>query len=379
MNSNMPMINIKLPEHCRRIKRKGYDDIYFAPNKRHIAKGWKPTTFIGRLTVNNLQEILDKCERTLLDYNIHRSGVDLYEDKQGSIPDLIKKYKVSEYWETKAPRNQYEYSRYFGHINDWSDKNNHPHVSLLTAKAIVTYLKQYKDKPRTRKMYLYAFKELLKIAIDEGEITHNIAYEIKLPRSNKPKRKKVLWEEEAVDIAAKACDDQGYPSLGSIIMTMIETTQRLGDVTRMVNGRDWVNGELKYIQQKTGSAVFMPPTQKLKDRYKKFPPSDYMMFINEDTNRPWLVNTITHKIRKILDSANMEGYILRDLRPSQVTYLFSLGCTPNQIASFTGHTLGTVTEMMDSHYAETRQRELAKEVVTKIDEHRANKKRLTEG
>lgn len=89
----------------------------------------------------------------------------------------------------------------------------------------------------------------------------------------------------------------------------------------------------------------------------------------------WKEDDLSKKAREILDSIGMHGYIMKELRHSQVTYLLSLNCTPNEIASFTGHSLQTVRQMIDQHYGETRLAELAEGVVARIDEERSKRQK----
>ena len=99
-----------------------------------------------------------------------------------------------------------------------------------------------------------------------------------------------------------------------------------------------------------------------------------MMFVHDNIGKLWIPMTVTKTARKILDKAGMQGYILSDLRPSQVAYLVSKNCTTvNEIALITGHSLKTAQKMLDDHYAETRIPELADSVILKINSDRAGR------
>ena len=376
MSSDMPRLDIELPPHIKFKKRGHYTDVYFLPKKEHRPKGWQPSIHLGRLEDLKPEELKKKSDAIYEEYKLFKSGLEGLAGrakKEGSLPDLVTKFKQSEYWDVLGSRTKKDYDYYFMRIEDWSAKNNHPHVRGLTTKAMARFLRDYRDRPRTRRLFLNAFRQLYKIAVDEGLVAANLAAQISLPRSKKPKRKKKLWTEKVLDMFVAECDHLGYHSVGSIATTMIETTQRNSDVVSMVNGRDWKEGTLKYIQQKTGKEVLLSPTQKLRERYEAYPPGDYMMFINEKTRRPWSVDTLSKKAREIMSSIGMQGYILKELRHSQITYLIELNCTDKEIAAFTGHSLQTVRVMLDQHYGETRLANLAEGVVAKIDDARAKR------
>lgn len=333
-------------------------------------EGWKPSIHLGRIDKDNFQDILNKANAVFDEYEVFRSGITTI--KTGSLPDLITKFKNSELWHSWKPANQKEYHYYFETIRDWSEKAGHAHVRLMTVKSINNWLKGFKETPSRRKRLLLSLKRLLDLAVNEGELDSNPAKKITLPPVGKPKRLKKLWNEQDIDRFVKACDERGRHSLGTIALTMIETAQRLSDVVFMQYGRDYKDGHLHYIQQKTGQSVWLPCTEKLMARYKAYPPQ-IVMFVNEQTGKQWTVSNVSHVARKILDDIGMEGYILKELRNSQTTYLLELGCEVPEIASMTGHSLQTAQKMFDQHYAETRSKILAEKVVRKIDNFRKSK------
>ena len=55
-----------------------------------------------------------------------------------------------------------------------------------------------------------------------------------------------------------------------------------------------------------------------------------------------------------------------DLRGSAVTRLAQVGCTIPEIAAMTGHSLGDVSEMLDSHYL-SRDIGLAQSAIKKLE------------
>jgi integrase len=374
----MATLKAELPAHCRVVNRGSYADVYFKVHPKDRPDGWKPSIPLGRTDQDSFDTILEKAKKVSDEYEAFLMGVTTI--KTGSLPDLITKFKKSELWHSWKPANQKEYHYYFETIREWSEKAGHAHVSLMTVKSINKWLSGFSETPSRRKRLLLSLKRLLDLAVNEGEIESNPAKKITLPPVGKPKRLKKLWSEKEIDAFVSACDAAGRTSLGTIALTMIESAQRLSDVVFMVYGRDYKDGHLHYIQSKTGKSVWLPCTEKLKARYKAYPPHGIAMFINECTGKQWTVSNVSHVARKILDEIGMEGYILKELRNSQTTYLLELGCEIPEMAAMTGHSLQTAQKMFDQHYAETRSKILAEKVVKRIDDFRkSNTKSNTRG
>lgn len=373
MYSKMSILKVKLPPHCQIKKRAGgkYHDIYFMPHPATRPHDWPASIKIGRIPGDMVDKIVERADDYYNEYEHHRSGVKIPSAraiKTGSIPDVIKKYRQSYLYNDLTERTQKDYYGYLRQIEDWSEKNKHPHISKLTIPAVVKYLNTFEDTPVKQKRMKNILSTLCTVAMMEGYIPSNpVTSGIKLRKRVKPKRDVVLWSEDDVDAFVDACDERKLHSLGSIALTMIETAQRKGDVISMRTGVDYQDGKLAYVQSKTGKTVWMNATQKLRNRLDRYKSNDFYMFVNENTGKKWLDMTATHKARDILNAIGKPDHILMELRHSRVNYLYELGLDDATIIAMTGH---EKPDTMRRHYREKINQELANKGIARIDKFR---------
>lgn len=373
MNSNMAKLKIDLPPHCQVKKRaKGrYYDVYFMPHPSTRPADWPASVKIGRYPDEDIDTLVKKAREWHEEYECHRAGTEAPSARSkvaGTLPDVITKYRESNLYLDLTDRTKKDYHGYLKQIEDWSEKNKHPHIKKLTIPVIVKYLNKFEQTPVKQKRMKNILSLLCEVALMEGYLEINpVRQGIKLRRRVTEKRKLVLWGEKDVDDFVDACDARGLHSLGSIALTMIETAQRKGDVLNMRTGVDYKDGQINITQSKTQKPVWMNATQKLRARLAKHPSNNFYLFVNENTGKKWLDMTATHKARDILDEIGMNDHILMELRHSRVNYLYELGFDDATIISMTGH---EKPETMRRHYREKINQELANKGVARIDEFR---------
>lgn len=377
MKNNMATLETELPQHCRIENRGHYADVYFKVHPKDRPEGWPPTVHLGRTDKTPASVIIENAEDVALRFALFKQNLEdprRIESIKGTLPNLVVRYKKSEAWGNLSDSFKTTLRQHFDEIKRWSHKAGHPHLSKMDTKSINKWLTKFKKTPHRRKELLGALRRLYALAVNEGDVEDNLAAKIELPKiNNKNKRKLVLWSETDLDKFVKACDARRFYSLGSIATTSIETTQRLGDTRTMIDKQHYKDGRLNYVQSKTGAIVRLPPTEKLQRRFELYPPGQFIMFPHENTGKVWTKDNLGRTARKILNDIGMKNHVLAELRHSQMNYLFEIGCTENEIASFTGHTIETVKAMMDAHYVETRNEALAEQVVIKINEARRQK------
>jgi len=72
------------------------------------------------------------------------------------------------------------------------------------------------------------------------------------------------------------------------------------------------------------------------------------------TTRPWKARYFKSQWEAATKAAGVEQLHFHDLRGTAVTMLAEAGCTVPQIAAITGHSLKTVTTILDKYLARTR-------------------------
>jgi hypothetical protein len=369
----MANFKTKLPPHCQVKKRKSYCDVYFMPHPKDRPDKWPATIHLGRTGKTPAEEIIKRANDTYDNYVSfrfrHETGIDT-RIKEGSLPDIIKKYKDSVFWISLTDRTRSDYSIFLNKINDWSFRAGHPHIAKLTTKSLYAWIiDNWRDAYRRQKYARTVLVILYQVAIREGFVEVNLAESIKLKTVRREEKKKIhIWSQKDIDAFVKEADARGLHSIGSIVLTGIETAQRQADVVKMRHNVDYKDGKLIYVQQKTGKKVKFNATKKLDERYKKHHPSNQMfLFINENTKRPWQYRSLAQKIREICDHIGLYEYVYAHLRHSQVYYLYENELNKNIISAMTGHSMKTVDSMLDRHYLEVRNEELANRGVAKID------------
>ena len=81
--------------------------------------------------------------------------------------------------------------------------------------------------------------------------------------------------------------------------------------------------------------------------------------------RPWSHFTFAHDWKEISERVGTKQLHFHDLRGTAVTMLSEAGCTPQEIATITGHTLKHVYQILEKYLARTRQ--LAHSAIRKFE------------
>lgn len=353
---------IKVP-HVRAVKRNGYIDYYFKVHPKDRPEGWEPSIPLGRSDKNTEAQIAKKAQKINEEY---KAFILPPTEKEGSLPTVITDYKSSHHFLDLAEKTRRDYESYLRIIYDWSARNKHPHISELKRSQAAMFLSTFEDTPTKQRRLKAVLSILCGHAYDRGLVEANVITGIKLRKSKKPKAAIKLWGEEEVDAFIKEADKLGLQSIAGILLTCIETSQRKGDVIKMINGKHYKDGRLEYHQSKTKKNVWLPATNKLKSRLNREHSNSFYMFPNQQ-GKPYHHDTVGKLVRKVCNNIGLQGYILKDTRHSQVNYLFSIGCTDSEIIAFTGH---ENPETMRMYYREKINEKLAENVVDKINKIR---------
>ena len=114
-------------------------------------------------------------------------------------------------------------------------------------------------------------------------------------------------------------------------------------------------------QGKTGRKVEIPCTKALKRMLDSLDRTTAVVLATK-TGRPWTARYFKAQWEAASKQAGITELHFHDLRGTAITMLAEAGCTTPQIAAITGHSLKTVTTILDKYLARTRV--LAGEAVT---------------
>jgi len=117
---------------------------------------------------------------------------------------------------------------------------------------------------------------------------------------------------------------------------LLETAQRVGDVARMTRA-DVVGGELHVVQQKTGTELHLPITDRLARAMKAYPAKGLSLVGRED-GRPLTRAGLTRFMADAIATADLPAKcVSHGLRKAALRRLAEAGKTTRQIAAVSGH------------------------------------------
>ena len=150
------------------------------------------------------------------------------------------------------------------------------------------------------------------------------------------------------------------------LILALHTGQRQGDLLRLTWG-NYDGSTISLRQGKTGRRVDLPCTAALRrmlDGMKR----DATVVLTTRTGQPWKARYFKAQWEAATKAAGITGLHFHDLRGTAITMLAEAGCTTPQIAAITGHSLKTVTTILDRYLARTKA--LASEAVALFENAR---------
>lgn len=136
------------------------------------------------------------------------------------------------------------------------------------------------------------------------------------------------------------------------LILALHTGQRQGDLLRLAWG-NYDDGLISLRQGKTGRKVEIPCTSALKHMLDSIERTTAVVLTTK-TGRPWTARYFKAQWEAASKKAGITELHFHDLRGTAVTMLAEAGCTTPQIAAITGHSLKTVTTILDKYLSRTR-------------------------
>ena len=180
-------------------------------------------------------------------------------------------------------------------------------------------------------------------------------------RAYRADRSDMIWLPEHIEGFAAVASAE----LQQALMLALHTGQRQGDLVRLT----WsaYDGRAISLRQGKGKVrVRVPCTQALKAMLDEMEKNKRAaVILTTSSGRPWKGKNLQHRWKAATTKAGIEGLHFHDLRGTAVTMLSEAGCTPQEIAAITGHSLRHVSQILDRYLARTR--ELAENAICKLD------------
>jgi integrase len=156
-----------------------------------------------------------------------------------------------------------------------------------------------------------------------------------------------IWTEEHIGAFMRVAPE----TLQRALVLALETGQRQGDLLVL----PWSAYDGMWItlrQSKTGRKVRVPATRCLRavlENTKRTSP----IILTNARGLPWQPNAFRKAWGDATKKAGIGGLTFHDLRGTAVTRLSEAECTPQEIATITGHSLRDVGAIMDRYSART--------------------------
>jgi integrase len=217
------------------------------------------------------------------------------------------------------------------------------------------------NSPRQADYTWDVLMRLLSWARGEGLTTYRPPQRVtRLYRSDRAE--KIWTEADIVAFAAVA------PSTLQIALILaLETGQRQGDL--LVLPWSGYDGKAIRLKQSKGlRRVSVPVTGRLREVLDTAPRVSTMILTNS-AGRPWTPHSFQDAFRLAKHKAGISHLHFHDLRGTAVTRLSEAGCTPQEIATITGHSLREIGAILDKYTARTAA--LATNAIEKLERSRA--------
>lgn len=175
-------------------------------------------------------------------------------------------------------------------------------------------------------------------------------------------RSENIWMPSDVEAMTRASS----PELVWALTLAAETGQRQGDLLRM----SWSqinDGWIKLSQSKTRARVEVPVTEHLSSVLATIP-RRAITVLTTQSGRSWTQDGFRASWSKAFAKAGLGDLHFNDLRGTAVVQLAEAGCTIPEIASITGHSLKSVSSILERYWTRTRMQ--ARAAITKLEEHR---------
>ncbi|MCD2324976.1 tyrosine-type recombinase/integrase [Sphingomonas sp. IC-56] len=226
-------------------------------------------------------------------------------------------------------------------------------------------------KSRRQADYTFAvLKRVLSWSLDRGLASTNPC--TNAGRVYRGGRSERIW----TTVDEEAFYNKAPPHLHLALTLALWTGQRQGDLLALRWG-DYDGTHIRLIQRKsirkktgnTGKRIVLPVGAPLKEKLDTLKPGERpksQTVLLTERGTPWTGDGFRTSWGKACRKAGITGLTFHDLRGTAVTRLALAGATPPEIATFTGHSLRDISEILDAHYL-NRDPRLAEAALRKLE------------
>jgi hypothetical protein len=399
MKPQMPSIEIVLPPNVEKRARADKTNRYYFRVRRNRPKNWPQAirfcaTGSSGATLSEQDEpvqffaLLEQWARDLnqsLEKERGKSSTDL--ELRGSLPWVWTHYQGTDQYISKSKATKDNYKLLARYVRDWSARSGHPHVRRYAYEGVEKFINGWRGKPHQRRAVQRFLSLLFKHAMRLRLRDDNPASAMGL---GTPKSKIVVWEDAATDFMVSIADAIEHPSIGTAILVCHEIGPREEDVISMRAPEHYENGHFRFTTSKTAAKLAIPATSRLRARLEKEGvPLHRHLIVTDVRKQKYKADNFRHVFAEVRATAgaimcvqsvaeaffgapssfiDVSTLLYRQLRHTAIVNLARAGCTVPEIASITGHSIKTVTQILE-HYL-PRDSVVASHAISKLEFYR---------
>jgi integrase len=285
----------------------------------------------------------------------------------GTFNGLVRSYTLSvEFEEKLAPSTRAEYKRM---LTKAETEFGEMPIAALDDPRVKKDLLEWREKvarisgQREADNRLSAISAMLTWAVDRGSLTSNYLRGFK--RLYHVDRSEIIWLPEHIEAFMKVAPIEMQRAL----ILGLHTGQREGDILRLPWSA-YSGTEISLRQGKAsrggkiGPLIHIPCTIALRRMLDGIDRTS-LLILTTKTGMSFKARYFARLWERSMKDAGLKSVILpgtdepvelhfHDLRGTAVTLLSEAGCTPQQIATITGHSLKTVHRILERYLARTR-------------------------
>ncbi|MEH2564096.1 tyrosine-type recombinase/integrase [Bradyrhizobium sp. AZCC 2289] len=274
----------------------------------------------------------------------------------GTLAGLIRAYTLSEEFEKLLAENtRHQYRRMLTKAEQ--DLGDLPQKALNDPRVRKDFL-DWREKiarssgSREADHRLSAVSAMISWAIDRGHVTSNHVRGFK--RLYHADRSEQIWLPEHIEAFMKVAPLEMQRAL----IIALHTGQRQADILKL----PWSSYDGQTITLRQGKAsrrgvraapITLRCTAALSKMLDELPRSSPIILTTK-TGRPYKKRYFASQWKSATEAAEITDLHFNDLRGTAVTLLSEAGNTVQQVASVTGHSLKTVTSILEKYLARTR-------------------------
>jgi integrase len=262
----------------------------------------------------------------------------------GTVRWCINDYRAGERWAKLAKASKVSYGVHLRALDEKFPRLLMRDFDRSMAKAWLSQI----DGIASRNLARYVLHTLYEHAIEEEVIERNPILKLRLPRSKA--RDQYVRPADWDHLVSTAADAKAPAWFVPMMALMLYTAQRVRDALMLQWPKD---GEIKVRQKKTRALVAMPVHERLAAEIAKLPKLG-VTILRTEANRHITYASASSWWTEVKVKAGLEHLQLRDFRRTAVVMMAEAGCSIPQIASITGHTIGSVHRIIETYWVATK-------------------------